>query len=163
MYDSVFGFVRQCGNSERTKIDNCTEVIVIWKKIFENNFSIFKIKGEESIDSRSNQNSTDTLSTFVLSFRTDRLEWIEWSTRGCIWWTISVPCLARTCARESVRAGFVHAHVYAGSLKRVNGCNTWRSSVRVTVYYELNNVMIATAPVPRRICVYDPCIGCRKG
>jgi len=50
-----------------------------------------------------------------------------------------------------VSAGFVHAHVWAGSLKRVNDCNTGCSSVRVTAYYELNNVMIATAPVPQHI------------
>lgn len=47
----------------------------------------------------------------------------------------------------------------ARSLKRVNGCDTRCSSVRVTMYYELNNVMIGTAPVTRRIsCV--PCNGC---
>lgn len=39
----------------------------------------------------------------------------------------------------------------ARSLKRVNGCDTRCSSVRVTMYYELNNVMIGTAPVTRRI------------
>lgn len=56
-------------------------------------------------------------------------------------------------------AGAQHRIVKARSSKRVNGCDTRCSSVRVTMYYELNNVMIGTAPVTRRIsCV--PCNGC---
>ena len=62
---------------------------------------------------------------------------------------------------DGQRGGSLASGSRERSLKRVNGCDTRCSSVRVTTYYELNNVMIGTAPVTRRIsCV--PCNGCLK-
>ena len=80
-----------------------------------------------------------TVATFILSgWIHDRAR----STCGARPPVAGLPICARVC-----------------SLGRVNGCDTRSSSVCVTMYYELNNVMIGTAPGQRRISC-EPCNGC---